>query len=169
MRSRTLGTILATAALLAALAAPGAAQEGIAVGETPDAPVLETLDGDSLDLADVVGKKPVLVEFWATWCAVCRALEPRVQAAHDAYGGQVEFLIVAVGVAQTRDQVRQHLARSPMPGRILWDGRGAAARAFEAPGTGFIVILDETGEVAYTGTGTEQELVGALERVVGGG
>ncbi|MFO7894253.1 MAG: TlpA disulfide reductase family protein [Longimicrobiales bacterium] len=165
---KSMGTVLALTAGLA-LAAPGAAQEGIAVGETPDAPVLETLDGDSLDLADVVGKKPVLVEFWATWCAVCRALEPRVQEAHDAYGDAAEFLIVAVGVAQDQDDVRRHLTRSPMPGRILWDGRGAATRAFDAPGTGFIVILDAAGKVAYTGTGTDQDLVGALERVVGGG
>ncbi len=56
-----------------------------------------------------------------------------------------------------------------MPGRVVWDGRGRAARAFEAPGTGFIVILDEAGKVVYTGTGAEQDLEAALARVVDGG
>lgn len=162
--------ILAVAALLVAGELPAAAQDrGIAVGETPEAPVLETLDGDTVDLGEIIGTRPVLVEFWATWCAVCRALEPRIRAAHERFGDRVEFVVVAVGVAQDPDRVRRHLERHPMPGRVLWDGRGRAARAFEAPGTGFIAILNEEGEVAYTGTGTEQDLVAALERITGDG
>lgn len=160
--------MMIAAMLTPATASHATAQEGIAVGETPDPPALETLDGEAVDLAEVFGTKPVLVEFWATWCPICRALEPRIEAAHEAYGDRVAFLIVAVGVAQDRGDVRRHLARHPMPGRILWDRRGRATRAFQAPGTGFIAILDGTGTVAYTGTGTDQDLVGALERVVGG-
>ena len=161
--------ILAAVALLAAGVLPASAQDdGIAVGERPDAPVLETLDGDAVDLGEIIGTRPVLVEFWATWCAVCRALEPRVRAAHERFGDRVEFLVVAVGVAQDPDRVRRHLERHPMPGRVVWDGRGRAARAFEAPGTGFIAILNEEGEVAYTGTGTEQDIEGALDRIVDG-
>lgn len=161
-------TLTLAGVVTVAAPAPGSAQEGIAVGETPNAPTLETLDGGSLDLSELVGTRPVLVEFWATWCAICQALEPRVRAAHEAYGDEVEFLVVAVGVAQSQDDVRRHLARRPVPGRVLWDGRGRAARAFEAPGTGFIVILDEGGKVAYTGTGTDQDLVGALGAILDG-
>jgi thiol-disulfide isomerase/thioredoxin len=171
-RARTLVPVLALVFALGAdavLPAVASAQdEGIAVGETPDAPTLETLDGETMDLGGVFGTKPVLLEFWATWCAICRALEPRVHLAHEAYGDRVAFLVVAVGVAQTPDQVRRHLDRRPMPGTILWDGRGAAARAFQAPGTGFIVILDRNGRVAYTGTGADQDLVAALRSVVDG-
>jgi cytochrome c biogenesis protein CcmG/thiol:disulfide interchange protein DsbE len=159
--------IAALALALALLPARALAQdEAIAVGETPATPTLETLDGEPVDLAEIVGEKPVLVEFWATWCVICRALEPRIRAAHEAYGDRVEFLVVAVGVAQDPARVKQHLARRPMPGRILWDGRGRAARAFRAPGTGFIVILDEGGTVAYTGTGTDQDLAGALGAIL---
>ena len=166
--TRWVVTILAGAALLVAGGLPAAAQsDGIAVGETPEAPVLETLDGDAVDLGEIIGTQPVLVEFWATWCAVCRELETRIRAAHERFGDRVEFVVVAVGVAQDPDRVRRHLERHPMPGRVVWDGRGRAARAFEAPGTGFIVILNEAGEVAYTGTGTEQDLVAALERIAG--
>lgn len=155
---------LTFALALAGLALPGQlqAQEGLALGSTPDAVVLETLDGEPVDLGDVVGKKPVLIEFWATWCAVCRALEPRMQAAHAAYGDRVEFLVVAAAVAQTRERVQQHLARHPAPGRVLWDTRGRFTRAYDAPGTGYVVILDADGKVAYTGTGPTQDLQAAL-------
>lgn len=156
------------AGLIAAGAAPVAAQEGIELGAVPDAVVLETLDGEPVDLGQIFGQRPVLVEFWASWCHVCLALHPRVVAAHEKYGDDVEFIIVAVGVGQDQARVRQHMARHPMPGQVLWDGRGEAVRAFEAPGTGFIVVLDAEGRVAYTGTGVDQDLQRALASVVTG-
>lgn len=143
------------------------AQDGIAVGATADAVVLETLEGEPVDLAEIFGEKPVLLEFWATWCAVCRALEPAMLAARKAYGEDVEIIVVAAAVGQTRERVAQHLARHPAPGRVLWDTRGRFTRAFDAPGTGYVVILDRAGKVVYTGTGGDQDLVAALADVAG--
>ena len=158
------------AATLLWLATPGAAaaQDGLAVGAAPEPVVLETLDGEPVDLAEVYGKRPVIVEFWATWCAVCRALEPAMAEAHEAYGEQVDFLVVAAAVAQTKDRVRQHLTRHPLPGRILWDTRGRFTRSVDAPGTGYVLILDGDGTVAYAGTGPDQDLLGALRELLGG-
>jgi thiol-disulfide isomerase/thioredoxin len=159
-------TLLVPILAAAALGTPLAAQEGIPVGAVPEAVTLETLDGQKVDLGDILGRRPALIEFWASWCHICLALHPRVVAAHERYGAEVEFLYVAVAVGQTQARVRQHMARHAMPGRVLWDARGDAVRAFEAPGTGFIVIVDAAGRVAYTGTGADQDLQAALARVV---
>lgn len=153
-----------------ALAPPASAQtsasEGIALGAVPAPVVVESLDGEPVDLGELIGKKPVLLEFWATWCGVCRALEPAMHAAHEAHGDAVEFVVVAAAVAQTQAQVKQHMARHPMPGHVVWDARGAATRAFDAPGTGYVVILDADGRVAYTGTGPGQDLSAAIASVL---
>lgn len=158
--------LVAVALALALGGGPVAAQEGIERGVIPDPVVLETLDGEPVDLGEFFGQRPVLIEFWASWCHICLALHPRVVAAHDRYGDDVEFLMVAVAVGQDQARVRQHMARRPMPGRIVWDARGDAVRVFDAPGTGFIVILDADGRVAYTGTGADQDLDAALARIV---
>jgi thiol-disulfide isomerase/thioredoxin len=142
-------------------------QIGIAVGATPEAITLEDLDGNSVSLADYIGKKPVLLEFWATWCPLCKALEPRMEAAFAKYGDDVEFLIVAVAVNQTRRRVGRHAAEHEMPGRILWDGEGAAVRAFMAPSTSYVVVLDADGTVAYTGLGDDQDIDAAIAKALG--
>jgi len=69
-------------------------------------------------------------------------------------------------VNETPASVRRHLAQHPMPYPVLWDTNGAAVRAFQAPTTSFIVMLDAAGKVVYTGVGEEQDLEAALARAV---
>ncbi len=164
----------ACAALLvaAAIAAPRpvvAQDGGLAPGDVPGSAVVQTLAGDSVAIAALTHGRPALVEFWATWCPICRALQPRMDSAFARVRDRVAFVVVAVGVAQTRDQVRAFVARQPLPGTVVWDGAGEAVRAFDAPGTGYVVILDEAGKVVYAGTGSDQHLLRALRRVLADG
>jgi peroxiredoxin len=142
---------------------------GIPVGETPPAVTLESMTGDSVALSRWIGRKPVIVEFWATWCPICAELLPRMEAAQKKFGDRAEFLVVAVAVNQSKNSVRRHLERHPMPFTFLWDGNGAAVRAFQAPSTSYIAVLDAKGRVVYTGVGEDQDIEAAIERAVGGG
>lgn len=150
---------------LAAAAAPAQeARIGLARGATPAGVTLERLDGPGgdVDLAGVIGTRPVLLEFWATWCTNCEELHPRMLEAHAEFGDRVAFYAVAVGVNQTPRRIRRHLEEHPLPFPMLWDERGAATRAFEAPNTSYIVVLDAEGRVTYTGTGAGQDLRAAV-------
>jgi thiol-disulfide isomerase/thioredoxin len=138
---------------------------GIAIGTRPEAVTIEDLDGRPVDLSQIIGKKPVLLEFWATWCPLCAALFPRIEAAQRRFGNRVDFVVVAVGVNQSQVAIKRHLTRHPMPFRILWDGDGLAVRGFQAPSTSYVVVLDSAGKVAYTGLGAEQDIEAALLRV----
>jgi thiol-disulfide isomerase/thioredoxin len=167
-RGRWVGPVVLALLCGATLVAPATAQDqiGLALGTTPPAVTLADLDGNPVDLGLYVGKKPVLVEFWATWCPLCRKLLPRLAAAHAKADTSVEFLIVAVGVGQTPHSIQRHLAEEKMPGRVLWDGEGKAVRAFEAPGTSYVVTLDRTGRVVYTGYGADQDIAAAVEKAL---
>lgn len=161
---RRIAPFLCTILLL--LAAPAAAQDvGLPLGSTPTAATVQDLDGNEVDLARYVGSGPVLLEFWATWCPICRALEPKLAAAHERFGDRVDFLRIGVAVNETPRSIRRHLKDHPLPGTVLYDARGNATRAFEAPTTSFIVILDAAGRVAYTGVGEDQDIDAALRRV----
>ena len=51
---------------------------GIALGEHPELVEIEDLDGNKVSLADYVGGRPSLIEFWARWCELCEALHPQM-------------------------------------------------------------------------------------------
>ena len=142
---------------------------GIPVGQTPPAVTIQDLDGNPVDLGRWVGKRPVIVEFWATWCPICEALLPRMEAAQHKYGDRAEFVVVAVAVNQSKNSVRRHLEKHPMPFTFVWDANGAAVRAFQAPSTSYIAVLDARGTVVYTGVGEDQDIEGAVQKAIGGG
>ena len=167
-----IGAGLCAAAVLA-LAAPAGlrAQDddvGLPVGTAAPSAAVQDLDGQPVDIAQLAGKKPVLLEFWATWCPLCAALLPRVEAAHAKFGDRVDIVVIAVAVNETRASVQRHLAQHPLPFRFLWDATGAAVRAYQAPTTSYLVALDARGRVVYTGTGSDQDIEAALRRATGG-
>ena len=171
MRGEWLVVSVLMAASLA-IAQPASAQDdevGIALGARPPAAQVQDLDGHAVDLGTAIGKKPVLLEFWATWCPRCEALVPKMEAARARYGSQVSFVAIAVAVGQTPAAVKRHLTRHPIPFRVFWDADGNAVRAFQAPATSFVVVLDGEGKVVYTGIGEEQDVEAGIRRAVEGG
>lgn len=164
-------------AVASLLALPGAAQaqaggEGsvsLALGSPGPSAELENLDGAAVELGDYIEDgKPALIEFWATWCEQCEALQPQLDEIQARYGDELTVVAVAVGVAQSVRRVKRHLADHDPGYPYLWDARGAAVRAYNATTTSIVVMLDADGNVAYTGVGTQQDLVGAVEALLGG-
>lgn len=157
---------LVVALLLGTVGRARAQDEGIAIGAIAPVVVVNDIDGKPVDLAQFLGKQPVLLEFWATWCSVCEELLPRVKSAHATYGSKVAFFGVNVTVNQSPERVRRWIASHDPPYQTLYDDKGVATRAYEAPVTSYIVIVDAAGKVAYTGTGADQDIAGALANVV---
>ncbi|MFI5208988.1 MAG: TlpA family protein disulfide reductase [Gemmatimonadales bacterium] len=159
--------LVATAVAVAAGAAPSAAQveAGIRVGAAAPVVSVDDLDGKPVDLGQWIGKKPVLLEFWATWCPNCEELLPRVKDAWKTYGEQVQFIGVNVTVNQKPDRVRRYIAEHEIPFLVLFDDKATSIRAYQAPSTAYFVITDASGKVFYTGLGVDQQFEAALKAV----
>jgi thiol-disulfide isomerase/thioredoxin len=149
-------------------ASPATAQDvGLPLGATPETVQVEDLEGATISLDEYVGRKPVLIQFWATWCPLCAALDPKLRAVKRQHGDALEIVVIAVGVNQTPRSIRRHMERHPLPGRVLFDSRGRATRAFRAPSTSYIVALDARGRVVYTGVGADQDIGLAAAKALG--
>ena len=163
-----MNSLVAVAVALAVGVGPLTAQEiGLEIGTTAPAAAVETLDGKAADLAEWVGKRPVLMEFWATWCGNCHELEPSLKALHAKYGNRMTFLGVAVSINQSPARIQAYVAKNALPWTQLFDRRGTATGAYDAPATSYIVILDRAGKVVYTGLGGKQELEPAIRKALG--
>jgi len=148
------------------LAAPVAAQEsGIPVGSKAPTIVLNDINGVPVDLATIIGTRPVLLEFWATWCGNCKELEPRMVAAQQKYGRDVAIFAVAVPLNQSLERVQRYVAQARYPFPMLWDAEGEYAGLFEVPATSYVVIIGKDGRIAYNGVGGKQDLDAALRKV----
>jgi peroxiredoxin len=158
---------LAVAMLVAAVGVTRLpAQEGaVAVGARAPVVQVHDLDGHPVDLARYLGKQPVFLEWWATWCENCEALLPRVTAARAEVGDRVAFFGINVAVNQTPERVRRFLQKTEVPYRTLYDDQGVSTRAYGAPATSYVVIVDRAGQVAYTGLGRDQDFLPTLRRV----
>ncbi|GEL76286.1 redoxin domain-containing protein [Tenuibacillus multivorans] len=78
---------------------------GIKVGEVAPNFKLTTLDGETVQLSDFRGKK-VFINFWATWCAPCKAEMPHMQDFYEQYSDEVEVIAVnATGQERNKNDV----------------------------------------------------------------
>lgn len=114
----------------------------------------------------MVGNGPALIEFWATWCPNCKQLEPVLAAAQAKYAGRVRFVTVAVAINESMERVQKHAAAHKMPMPVVYDADGSAASAYDAPATSFVVVVDRTGRVVYTGVGGTQDLDAAIRKAL---
>jgi thiol-disulfide isomerase/thioredoxin len=158
--------VLATLACLALPVSAEAQDGGLELGTVAPNAVVQTLDGRTVNLADVIGKGPAVVEFWATWCENCDHLLPALRAAETRYRGRVKFVGVSVSVNQSVRRVKLHVAKYKVPGIQLWDAKGDATGKWDVPATSYIVVLDRTGKVVYTGVGGDQNLDAAIRKAL---
>ena len=160
-------TFLATLVLSPLVPITARAQDlGIDVGARAPVVSVQTLAGKEISLGNYIGKTPMLIEFWATWCPNCRELMPALLAAEKKFGKQVKFVAIAVAINQSPERVRRWLAAHPLPHDTLFDVDGKAAGAFDAPATSYVVVLDKSGKVVYTGLGGKQDLEGAIRKAL---
>lgn len=157
------------AALFLAIALPVivAAQDlGIQVGKRAPSAIVKDLKGKPVDLGSYVGKGPMLIEFWATWCGNCQHLEPSLLAAQKKYSGKVRFVGVAVSVNQSPERVRLYAAKHGLKHDILFDETGDATDKYDVPATSYIVVVNRQGKIVYTGLGGDQNIEAAIRKAL---
>mgnify|MGYP000656783462 CR=1 FL=1 len=112
---------------------------------------VKTMDGQSLSLKEYVGKKPVYLKFWATWCVPCREQMPHLQETYESFGDDVEVMAVNIDVNDSAEAIRATQLEFSLTVPILIDDSGKLAQAAGLVGTPYHLLIDIDGNVVFKG------------------
>ncbi len=127
---------------------------------------LQDLDGKTVKLSDFKGK-PVLLDFWATWCPPCRDAIPAIEKLHKAYADKG---LVVVGVSMDQggwDSVRTFVKEQGMT-YIILKGTDDVSSDYQVRTIPMLVIIDKTGKIVkrHLGIGGDNELEKDIKAVL---
>ena len=105
------------------------------------------VDGGTFDLAAARGR-PVVINFFATWCGPCHHEQPGLNQVAVRYAGRVS--LVGVDMMESAAQVSGFQHAESVPYGALIDGDGSLASAFNVPAPPVLLVVDSNGRIAKT-------------------
>ena len=106
-----------------------AQEENLQTVVAPDFTVY-TAEGDAVQLSDFSGK-PIVLNFWASWCGPCKSEMPAFAQAYETYGGDVQFLMVNLtGGRETVVSAAEYLDAQGYVFPVFYDLDASAATTY---------------------------------------
>ena len=144
------------------------AEEGSGAENTERAADFEVLDADMnrTSLSSRFGR-PVIVNFWASWCGPCMSELGHFDEACRKYEGRIEFMMVNLTSEDSMENAKEVVSEGGYTFPVYYDTDGTAGTAYLTMYIPVTVFIDENGNVAGTHIGsmnaeTLDSLAGAL-------
>lgn len=124
---------------------------------------LEKLGGGTVTLAQYRGHKPVIVDFWASWCPNCRRDMPRLNRWYEQYRDQVE--VIGINLQEDSRVVEQFVQSSNIAFPIALDPHGVTSASFGIQFTNTHFLFNKSGKLVRVIPGdiNEVDIVSLLE------
>jgi len=123
---------------------------------------LQNLRGVPVSLGQYIGKKPVLLVFWATWCPHCNESVPEINRIHAESGNGKRLQILALDFLESPEKVDSFVRRKQVSYPVLLDRRGKVARTYRVVGIPTYILIDREGRIVY-----RDHLIPNLSRYLG--
>lgn len=108
------------------------------------------LDGQPIDLYQVIGNKPVMLIFWASWCPSCKTEVPKINHLAEKYRDRgMEFIAVNVGYNDSVERAQAFARANNMHYPAYFDGSGKVSEQYQLLGVPTIIIADKHGKVRF--------------------
>lgn len=119
-------------------------------------------EGTERSFADFKGKY-VLLDFWASWCAPCRASFPRIREVNSKLTGK-DFVIVNISIDKNKDAWLKAVKEESNPWPQLYDDRKIASELFNVSAVPTSYLIDPTGKIIMKEIGFDPKGGGAMEK-----
>ncbi len=145
-------------ALLLILAWPGSGFAA-SVGDASPEFAFKGLDGTEYRSDAIIGKKPLMLVFWATWCPNCKKEIPalkKIQADFEPQG--LELIAVNVGMNDSAAKAQRYIEKYKITYPVAFDKGSETTKRFKVQGTPTVIILDKSGIVRYRSAVVPEDL-----------
>ena len=114
-----------------------------------------------VNLSDFFGK-PIVINFWASWCPPCRIEMPYFQTVYDDIGDEVQFLMISLvdGFRETIRTAENFISHYGYTFPVFYDTMGGAAIGYRVTSIPTTVFIDRDGNLAgrWVGVLNEEQL-----------
>ena len=119
----------------------------------PDFIVLDR-EGEEVSLSDFIGK-PVILNFWASWCGPCKSEMPEFEAAYQKYREEIQFMMVNLtdGSRETVETAAKYIAGEGYTFPVFFDTESDAAITYGATSIPVTYFVDAEGHLVAYGSG----------------
>jgi thiol-disulfide isomerase/thioredoxin len=107
------------------------------------------IKADYIKTAPVTAGKPVMLEFWATWCGPCVASIPHINEIHKKF--EPKGLVVIGLTQESNSEIRSFVRKNKMEYHVATDKGGKLNKELGVVGIPHSVLLSKTGEVVWEG------------------
>lgn len=120
----------------------------------PDFTVVD-YNGKQTKLSDKKGK-PVVVNFWASWCGPCKSEFPAFEDAYNKYGNDVEFMMINLtdGYQETISSAKSFIDEQNYTFPVYYDTTMSASNAYGVFSIPKTLFIDKNGNIVQNRTGT---------------
>jgi cytochrome c biogenesis protein CcmG/thiol:disulfide interchange protein DsbE len=127
---------------------------------------LKDVDDRDMTLASLHGK-PVLLDFWATWCEPCREATPHIQALHGQFKDK-GLAVVGIDTNEPAETARKYFAQQKYTFANLLGSGSDVIKNYGANGIPFVVLIDKDGIVRYVhrGWGSGMDLTPEVKKLI---
>jgi peroxiredoxin len=131
---------------------------------------LPDLEGNDISHTEIIGQKPVLISFWATWCKPCKKELVNLLPYYEEMANDIEFVAITVDGARSKSRVKSWVRKEKLPYKVLYDTAGDLKLKAGVMDIPVSFILDKDGSIVYKSQGyklgDEHKIAAELKKLI---
>lgn len=142
------------------------------IGESTSSAADITVTDESnreVNLSDMKGK-PVILNFWASWCGPCQSEMPIFDKIYDRYKNDINFMMVNLtGGRETKESASEYIKSQEYSFPVYYDTNGEGAMSYETYSIPVTYFIDADGNIAgyVKGALSEEALLEGIDMISG--
>jgi peroxiredoxin len=136
------------------------------VGKPAPEFTLKDIAGREITLASLRGK-PVLLDFWATWCEPCRESMPHIQGLYDQFK-EKGLMVLGIDINESAEEARKYFVDQKYSFASLLGSGSDVTKNYGAESIPRVVLIDKDGVVRYvhSGWGAGMDITPEVKKVI---